>query len=95
MEWITLIMPETILFPVSLFIFQLLFQLSRVLSTRFISKDHIFETLVMTFIVQALWLITTAMGVKAVFDWNWYSISSYMIGGLIGSYIAMNYNMKK
>ncbi len=94
MEYIQSIIPMEYLFPISIFIFQLLFQLSRTLGNRYIAKDHVLETIAMTAIIQALWLITTAMGVKAVFDWNWYSISSYMIGGVIGSYIAMKYTIK-
>ncbi len=76
-------------------VLQLLFQLSRTFSTRLISRDHMFGTMVMTFIIQALWLITTAIGVKAVFEINWYIISSYMFGGLVGAYIAMKVTLKK
>lgn len=73
---------------------QLLFQLTRVLSTRHIANGSIVATLIMTGCVQALWLATTALGVKAVFDSNWYAVSTYMLSGLIGSYIAMRVIIK-
>ena len=73
---------------------QFLFQMSRTFSTRLISRDHMFGTMIMTFVIQALWLITTAIGVKAVFEVDWYVISSYMIGGLIGAYLAMKVQFK-
>ena len=74
---------------------QFLFQMSRTFSTRLISRDHIIGTMLMTFVIQALWLVTTAIGVKAVFEVNWYIISSYMFGGLVGAYFAMKITLKK
>ena len=74
---------------------QLLFQLSRVLSTRHIANGSILATMIMTAIVQVLWLATTALGVKAVLDDNWYSVTTYMVSGLLGSYIAMNIKIKE
>lgn len=76
-------------------VLQFLFQLSRTFSTRLISKEHMLGTMIMTFIIQVLWLVTTAIGVKAVFDIDWWTISSYMIGGLFGAYIAMRVDIKE
>jgi len=72
-----------------IFILQLFFQLSRTLGTRLSARENLLGTMIMTFVIQSLWLITTAIGVKAVFEMNWYDISGYMIGGLVGNYIAM------
>ena len=78
-----------------MFTAQLAFQLSRTLGTRVISKDHMGWTLVMTVIIQALWLVTTAMGVHAVFEMNWPQITAYMIGGVVGAYLAMKIDFHK
>ena len=78
-----------------MFMAQLLFQLARVYSTRVISKDHVVITLVMTFFVQILWLITTAMGVHAAFEMDIPQITAYMIGGLLGTYMAMRITWHK
>ena len=78
-----------------MFIAQLAFQLSRTLGTRVISKDHIGWTLIMTLIIQALWLVTTAMGVHAVFEMDWLQITAYMTGGVAGAYLAMKMDFHK
>jgi len=78
-----------------MFIAQLLFQLSRTYATRVVSKDDMMWTMIMTTIVQALWLLTTAMGVHAAFEMDIPQIIAYMIGGIIGAYIAMKINWHK
>ena len=70
------------------FILQLLFQLSRTYSTRCVSRDSRLGTILCTAVVQSLWLVTTALGVKHVNELNWLGISEYMIGGLIGVWIS-------
>ena len=42
-----------------------------------------------TTILQALWLVTTYIGVTSVMNDNWYVISSYMLGGIVGAYLAI------
>ena len=79
----------------TIFVLQLLFQLFRVLSTRFVVNGSILATSVTTLILQALWLITTAIGVQAVVSTDWKTIAGYMIGGVIGNVIAMKYNIKE
>ena len=75
--------------------FQFLFQLSRTVSTRLIAKDNIPGTLFMTSIIQALWLLTTAIGVEAYMNEDWYIIAAYMLGGLLGAYVAMKIKLSK
>ena len=49
----------------------------------------------MTQIVQALWLLTTALGVHAAFEMDWWMITGYMVGGGIGAYMAMKITWHK
>lgn len=80
---------------IEIFILQLLFQLFRVLGTRYVVNGNIVATTVVTIVIQALWLLTTAIGVSAVMDTNWYDITGYMLGGVVGNIIAMKYNIKE
>ena len=80
---------------IAMFVAQLAFQLARTFATRVVAKDHLIWTMVMTAIVQALWLLTTAMGVHAAFEMDIPQITAYMIGGLVGAYIAMKINFHK
>ena len=72
-----------------IFVIQLLFSCTRTLSTRYVVRDKVIHTAIITLIIQSLWLVSTSMGVKAVFEMNYIVISSYLVGGLIGSIIAM------
>jgi len=74
---------------------QLAFQLTRTLGTRVISKDHLTLTIITTIIIQALWLVTTAMGVHAAFELDTAQIVAYMLGGTMGAYIAMKIKFLK
>ena len=80
---------------ISLFILQLLFQLTRIFGTRVIAKEHLMLTMIMTAIIQVLWLATTAMGVQAVIEMDVAMITAYMIGGLLGTYMAMKVDLEK
>lgn len=72
-----------------MFAIQLLFQLTRTLGTRVIAKEHIVLTMIVTAMIQVLWLSTTAMGVHAVLNADLSMLTGYMLGGLLGTYIAM------
>ena len=70
-----------------IFIAQLAFQFSRSLGARYVANDNIHSSAAWTAIIQALWLVTTCMGVKAVDQSDWPSVAGYMLGGVAGVYI--------
>lgn len=78
-----------------MFVLQLLFQLTRIFGTRVIAKEHVMLTMIMTAIIQVLWLLTTAMGVHAVLEMDIGMITAYMTGGLLGTYWAMKIDFDK
>lgn len=79
----------------SIFFLQVFFQLVKVLSIRHTANQNMFWTLTLTLILQGLWLITSALGIKAVFESNWHAIISYIIGGVLGAYLAMKITIRK
>ena len=70
------------------FILQLLFQLARTYSQICVSKENKVMTVLCSLVIQGLWLTTTALGVKHVNDLDWFGITEYMLGGLIGVWLA-------
>lgn len=73
----------------TIFVLQLAFQFARVMSTKAVIKGNVLYLMVNTTILQALWLVTTYIGVTSVMADNWYVISSYMLGGMLGAYLAI------
>lgn len=78
---------------VTVFFAQLIFQFLRSLGTRYMSNEHVVMSLVLGFWIQVFWLITTAIGVVATVNYDWWTISAYMIGGLIGTYLNFKIKM--
>lgn len=76
-------------------VMQIVFNFSRTLGTRHLARDNILPTLIWGTIIQISWLITTYMGVMAVANMDWLILSGYLIGGLLGSYLAMIYTIKE
>jgi len=72
-----------------IFVLQLAFQFSRVMSTKAVIKSHTLYLMINTTILQALWLVTTYIGVTSVMKDNWSVIISYMIGGVLGAHLAI------
>lgn len=72
-----------------IFMLQLGFQFFRVLSTRTIIAKHVTYTLLNTVAIQALWLITTYYGVIAMMNTDWWLISGYMVGGVLGTLLSL------
>ena len=72
-----------------IFVLQFFFQLTRTLGTRYVAKDNIAGSVILSFFIQALWLTTTFLGVKFMAEMDWMGITGYMLGGLLGVYISM------
>ena len=78
-----------------IFVAQLLFQLSRTYGQRVVSRDDVISSVLASTVIQALWLITTAMGVKSVNDMDVPGITAYMIGGVLGVYLSFKIPVKE
>jgi len=73
---------------VILFSLQLSFQFFRALTTRTVVAKHIWISMFNTAILQALWLVTTYLGVMSIMTMNWWMITGYMLGGVLGTYFS-------
>ena len=71
-----------------IFILQMLFQLARTYGQRVVSRDNVTYSLIAAFVIQLLWLVTTALGVKYATDRDWLGITGYMLGGILGVYLS-------
>lgn len=70
------------------FITQFAFIFFKYLNIRVIAKEHIFKSVFMTFLIQSTWLVSTAIGVKAVWDAEAVIIIAYLFSGMLGSYLS-------
>jgi len=58
-----------------------------------LAENKVWQSVVIGFIVQCLWLTTTFLGVKAVGNTDWVDIFCYLFGGCLGVYA--NFQIKK
>ena len=80
---------------ITIFVAQLLFQLARTYNQRVVSKDNVASSVITSFFIQALWLITTALGVKSFNDSDPAGITAYMLGGVLGVYLSFKIPIKE
>lgn len=62
------------------------------LNVRIIVAEHVFKSVFMTLAIQATWLVSTAIGVKAVWDGDVLVVIAYLLSGMLGAYF--NFKIK-
>lgn len=67
----------------------LIFQASRTYNTRAIAKEDTFTVLWSSFIVKLSWMISTAIGIKSIFEGDLFLAGTYLVTGIIGDFIGM------
>jgi hypothetical protein len=77
-----------------IFTTQLLLVFFKYIAIRAILKNSIFQTLVFTFFIQSCWLISSALGINALLNYEWLSVISYIAGGILGSYLQFKIKLK-
>jgi len=74
----------------------LIFQASRTFNSRAIAKEDTFTVVWSSFVVKLSWMISTAIGIKSIFDGDLWLAGTYLVTGVVGDYIGMkityNYN---
>ena len=78
-----------------IFIFNLLFSLSRVYSTRVVAKEMVKEAVMVGFVVKSLWVVSTSLGVNSFLENDWLGVVLYVFGGVIGDYLGMKLWIRK
>jgi len=74
----------------------IVFQSSRTYNSRAIAREDTFTVVWSSFVVKLSWMISTAIGVKSVFEGDLWLAATYLISGVLGDYIGMRltYNYK-
>ena len=67
----------------------LIFQASRTYNTRAIAKEDALTVLWSSFIVKLSWMVSTAIGIKSIFEGDLLLAGTYLITGIIGDFIGM------
>ncbi|MDY0320388.1 MAG: hypothetical protein RBR23_01520 [Arcobacteraceae bacterium] len=62
------------------------------INIRLIVRDRVWLSLITTFLVQASWLVASAIGINGFLNGEWHIVVFYLLGGVIGSYI--NFKIK-
>ena len=74
----------------------LIFQSSRTYNARAIAREDTLTVVWSSFVVKLSWMISTAIGIKSVFDGDLWLAATYLLTGVLGDYIGMRliYNYK-
>ena len=74
----------------------LIFQASRTYNSRAIAREDTFTVVWSSFVVKLSWMISTAIGIKSIFDGDFWLAGTYLVTGMIGDFIGMKltYNYK-
>ena len=78
-----------------IFMFNMAFSISRVYSTRVISREMVKEAVIVGFVVKSLWVVSTSLGVNGFLTGDWIGVGLYVLGGVIGDYIGMKLWIKQ
>lgn len=58
-------------------------------------ENAVIKTMVLTAMVQISWLISSAIGINALLNSDYITVTAYIIAGVIGSYFALKIGNKK
>lgn len=67
----------------------LIFQASRTYNARAIAREDTFTVVWSSLVVKTSWMISTAIGIKSVFDGDLWLAGTYLLTGVLGDYIGM------
>ena len=72
---------------------QLLFNLFRGISNRALVKEKVLLSVLLTGAIQITWLLSTYLGLKGIFDTEPTLVISYLIGGMLGTYLNFKFKI--
>lgn len=73
---------------------QFLFSFCRLLNIRYTAKDKVLLSLLTSLVVKLSWLVSSAIGIKSVLDYDYLIIAVYVLSGLLGEWISFKINIK-
>lgn len=78
----------------TLFFSQLIFSFARTLNVRYTSKDMVTMSIITSTAIKLSWLVSSAIGIKAVIDVDFLTMFVYVFSGLIGDYVSFKVKIK-
>jgi len=76
----------------AVFISQLLLVFFKHINVRVLVKEQVVKSMFYTLLIQASWLVSSAIGIKALLDNDFLTVVFYLAGGVIGTYL--NFKIK-
>ena len=67
-------------------------QLSLIFFKHIVVANQIIKSMFFTFAIQASWLISSAIGIKAYLEGNYVIVTAYLLGGVVGTWL--NFKIK-
>jgi hypothetical protein len=61
-------------------------------NVRVIVKEQVMRSMFYTFLIQSSWLISSAIGIKALLEGNYIVVVFYLAAGVLGTYL--NFRIK-
>lgn len=61
-------------------------------NVRVIVAEQVMRSMFYTFMIQGSWLISSAIGIKAMMDSNWLIVAFYLAAGVLGTWL--NFKIK-
>lgn len=62
------------------------------ITVRTVVAKQIVKSMFFTFAIQASWLISSAIGIKAYLEGNYVVVAAYLLGGVVGTWL--NFKIK-
>jgi hypothetical protein len=78
---------DTTMQIIIVFTAQLLLVFFKHLNIRVIVAQRKYYSALLTFLIQLSWLVSSAIGIKALLDYNWVIVIAYLLGGVVGNQI--------
>ena len=75
-----------------IFIGQLSLVFFKHITVRALSEGHVLKSVMYTGAIQTSWLVSSSLAIFAMMTSDWLSISAYIVGGMLGSYL--NFKVK-
>ena len=75
-----------------IFISQLLLVFFKHLTVRAVASHQVVKSMMYTTFIQASWLLSSALGINALLNHEWWNVLAYIVGGVVGTYL--NFKIK-
>ena len=72
----------------TIFISQLLLVFFKHITVRAIAQNKVIKSMIYTMFIQLSWLVSSALGINALLNYDWINVIAYVVGGMVGTVIS-------